>query len=135
MRVITLIGCAVTGYLFGGIWGTAGLVLLWAGVLLANKNFRASGTLDLPQTDGPDGEQVDANIDAMVDSLEEVARERRWSLDKRLQIARMACENPSVSIDKAEDFYDRGFRAVPKDTGQSGKTQRENCGPGWRVLP
>lgn len=135
MRVMTLLGCAVAGYLLGGLWGAAGLVILWASVLLVCRQYGMDGTANVSQPEVMTGTLDVANFEAMVDSLEEVARNREWTLDKRLEIARLACENPSMPVDELEDFYDRGLRAVPQDAGQTVANDRKNDEPGWRIWP
>ncbi|KPK35791.1 MAG: hypothetical protein AMJ66_00040 [Betaproteobacteria bacterium SG8_40] len=135
MQVITLMGCAVAGYAFGGVWGAAGLLLLWAGVLLVCDRFGMGSATSVSQPEVAAGKSDSADVEAMVDSLEEVARERKWSLEKRLEIARMACESPSVPIEKVEDLYDRGLRVVPNDTGQEANSDPEDPRRGWKIAP
>jgi len=129
VQVVTLFICAAVGFAFGGPWGAAGLLLLWAGVLFASGLLR--GRREPPSADGAEQGQasVYANIDAVNDRLEDVARERRWSLEKRFEIARIACENPSVPFGKLETLYDRGFRAAPDTTRSEDIARRENPGP------
>ena len=135
MRVITLMGCAIAGYLAGGIWGAVGLLLLWAGVLLACRQFGGRGTQNAEQPEVAAKTSVFANIDAVNDTLEDIARDRGWDLDKRLEVARLACEYPSVSVDELEDLYERGLRAVPDESGQDAAKARKNGDGRWNILP
>lgn len=135
MRVITLIGCAVAGYLLGGIWGAAGLLVLWASVLLVCRQYGVDSARNPEQPEAAARTSVFANIDAVNDTLEDIARDRGWDLDKRLAIARMAHENPSVPVDELEDLYDRDLRAVPGDAGQDTAKDRGNCARGGRMPP
>ncbi len=135
MRVITLLGCASAGYLLGGLWGATGLVVLWASVLLVCKQYGVDSAANTSQPEVTAGTSDVANFDAMVDSLEDVARNRNWTLDKRLEIARLACDYPSVPVDELEDFFDRGLRSVQQDAGQAVVNDPEKKEPGWRMLP
>lgn len=111
VQTLTLIICAMVGYFFGGMLGAAALLALWAAVLFSCGYLRARRE---SAADGA-GEKASiyANIDVVNDRLEEVARERRWDLEKRLEVARIACENPTVPFEELESLYERGFRAVP----------------------
>jgi len=135
VQTLTLIICAVVGYFFGGMLGAAALLALWAGVLFSCGYLRARRK---PGDDGAGtGEKASiyADIDTINDRLEEVARERRWGLEKRLEIARIACENPSVPFEELESLYERGFCAAPDAVKEAEPRSRSmNNEPCWRTL-
>ena len=135
MRVITLVGCAAAGYLLGGIWGATGLLLLWAAVLLLFKQYGVDSARDPEQPEVAARPSALADIDAVNDTLEDIARDRGWDLDKRLAIARMACENPSVPVDNLEDLYERGLRSVPDDPAKDATNGGKDRDRGWKMLP
>jgi len=47
-----------------------------------------------------------ADIADVIDRLEDIARERNWDLTKRFEIARLACEYPTMTIEELERRYD-----------------------------
>jgi hypothetical protein len=135
VQTLTLIICAVVGYIFGGMLGAAALLALWAGVLFSCGYLRARRKPAADGTGSREKVSVYADIDAVNDRLEEVARERRWGLEKRLEIARIACENPSVPFEELESLYERGFRAAPDIVKEAELKKRSmNKEPCWRTL-
>lgn len=68
-----------------------------------------------------------ADIEDIVDSLDDLAREHRWDLAKRFAIARLACENRTVTIAALERQYQIELRAV-SDAPASGNGSRPPIG-------
>ena len=135
VQTLTLVIFAGVGFAAGGFLGASALLGLWGAVLFASRYL---GTRDDPapeRTPANDAKNPYANIDAVNDRLEEVARDRHWSLEKRLEIARIACENPSVPFEELESLYDRGYRAAPEAEEEDTYTKRECHEPCWKVLP
>jgi len=86
-------------------------------LLIAWWRLRARNTQALLGPAEPQA-SVYADIDDVIDRLDDRARERNWSLGKRFEIARLACENRTISIDELERLYDRGIRSAPDKTRQ-----------------
>jgi hypothetical protein len=112
MHAAALVATGTAGFLVGGASGAAAAVLAWAAVLIAywrvgtRKAKALSGLAEQPQP------SVYVDIDEVIDRLEDLARERNWDLGKRFEIARMACENRTMTIDELERRYDRGLRSA-----------------------
>ena len=116
-HVAMLVATGAAGFFFGGAEGAAASVLAWTAVLIGYWRLRARYAHALPGPKEPPQPSAYADIEDIVDRLDDLARERNWSLGKRFEIARMACENRTMSIDELEHRYDRGLRSAPdKDT-------------------
>jgi len=117
MHAAALVATGTAGFLVGGAAGAAAGVLAWTVLLIAWWRLRARNTQALLGPTEPQA-SVYADIDDVIDRLDDRARERNWSLGKRFEIARMACENRTISIDELERLYDRGLRSAPDKTRQ-----------------
>ena len=51
-------------------------------------------------------------IDEIFEALGAIARERGWNIDKRLDIARLACERSELTFGELEELYDQGVRSL-----------------------
>jgi hypothetical protein len=60
----------------------------------------------------PSRSAIYADIDDVMDALDDPARDRRWDLAKRFAIARMACENRTATVAALERQYQNELRAV-----------------------
>lgn len=60
-----------------------------------------------------------ADIEEVIDALDDVAREREWDVAKHLAIARLVCENRATAIMELERRYDRE-RQSSLDAPESG---------------
>ena len=103
---------ASAGFVIGGVSGAATVVVWWTAVLIVGRRLRTinaqapAGPADQPQT------SEYADIEDVNDILEDLAHKRNWDLDKRFDIARMACENRTTTFDELERRYDRGVRSA-----------------------
>ena len=114
----TLVATGAAGFFLGGAEGAAASVLAWTAVLIGYWWLRARKAQALPGPTAPPQPSAYADIEDVIDRLDDRARERNWSLGKRFEIARMACENRTMSIDELERRYDRGIRSAPDKTRQ-----------------
>lgn len=115
----TLFATGAAGFFLGGAEGAAASVLAWTAVLIGYWWLRARKAQALPGPTAPPQPSAYADIEDIVDRLDDRARERNWSLGKRFEIARLACENRTISIDELERLYDRGLRSAPEKTRQN----------------
>jgi hypothetical protein len=118
-RAATLVATGAAGFFLGGAEGATASVLAWTAVLIAYWWLRARNAQALPGPTAPPQPSAYADIEDIVDRLDDRARERNWSLGKRFEIARLACENRTISIDELERLYDRGLRSAPEKTRQN----------------
>ncbi len=114
-----LVATGAAGFLVGGAAGAAAGVLAWTAVLIAWWRLRPRNVQVLPGPAEQPQPSTYADFDEVIERLDDRARERNWSLGKRFEIARLACENRSISIDELESLYDRGLRSAPEKTRQN----------------
>ena len=110
VHAAALIGMSTTGFLVGGATGAAAIVVAWIAVQIACwrlLDLNAQAPLEPAEQAQPDAY---ADIEDIIERLDDFARERGWDLGKRFDIARMACENRTVTFDELERRYDRGIR-------------------------
>jgi uncharacterized protein (DUF1778 family) len=119
MHAAALVATGTAGFLVGGAAGAAAGVLAWTAVLIVWWQLRARNALALPGPTAPPQPSAYADIEDIVDRLDDVARERNWSIGKRFEIARLACENRTTTFDELERRYDRGIRSAPEKTRQN----------------
>src|SRR5688572_8061040 len=81
--------------------------------------LRARNAQDLPEPAEQPQPSVYADIEDVIDRLDDLARERNWDLAKRFAIACMACENRKLTFDELERRYDRGLRPAREKTRQN----------------
>jgi len=103
---------ATAGFLIGGVWGAATVVVWWAAALIVGKRLRTNNVQAPAKPAERPQVSVYADIEDVNDILEALAHRRNWDLDKRFDIARMACENRATNFDELERRYDRGVRSV-----------------------
>ena len=125
MHAAALVATGTAGFLVGGAAGAAAGVLAWTVLLIAWWRLRARNTQALLGPAEPQA-SVYADIEDVIDRLDDLARERNWDLGKRFVIARLACENRTTSIDELERRYDRGLRSAPEKTRQNTPESPEN---------
>jgi hypothetical protein len=112
LHAAAFIAIATVGFLIGGVLGAATVVVWWTAALIVGKrlwtnNVQApAGPAERPQA------SEYADIEDVNDILEDLAQRRNWDLDKRFDIARMACENRTTTFDELERRYDRGVRSA-----------------------
>lgn len=109
---VALFAGGIMGYFVGGAIGVTAVVTGWAATLIVLRRLKGHGEQrNREPVDGPQT-SIYANIDDVIDRLDELALERDWDLGKRFEIALMACENPSTTFDELERRYDRGTRSA-----------------------
>jgi len=112
LHAAALIVTGTAGFLLGGVAGAAAGVGACAVVLIARRRLGARNTAVVPTPMKPRQFSA-ADIADVVERLEDIARERNWSLGKRFDIARMACEYPTMTIEDLERRYDSRQKATP----------------------
>jgi len=101
-------------------------VLAWTVVLIAWWRLRARNAQPLPGPAEQPQPSVYADIEDVIDRLDDLARERNWDLGKRFDVARMACENRTMTFDELERRYDRGFKSAPDKIRQDASEGPKN---------
>jgi len=126
MHAAAFIAIATAGFLIGGVSGAATVVVWWAAVLIVGRRLRTTGA----QASAGPAEQPQASeyadIEDVNDILEDLAQKRNWDLDKRFDVARMACENRTTTFDELEHRYDRGIRSAFARLQQDISGERKN---------
>jgi hypothetical protein len=112
LRAAALIVAGTAGFLLDGASGAAAGVGAWAVVLIAWWRLSARRAPAVPRPI-KSRQFSTADIAEVVERLEDIARERNWSLNKRFDIARMACEYPTMTIEELESRYDVRQKATP----------------------
>jgi hypothetical protein len=103
-----LITTATAGFLVDSAVGWAAAAGTWAVVLIAWWLLRKRGAPTLP---GPVEPQLSAaHIEEVIERLDHIARERNWSFEKCLGVARMACEYRNETIHELGRRYDEKTR-------------------------
>lgn len=110
--IVGLIAMSIAGFFIGGAWATFALAVSWSVVFLACWRFRAREEQTLSRSDEMPPAALYAQIDEIFVGLSEVAIERGWDIDKRLEIAGLSCERPGMSVDDLELRYDQGTRSL-----------------------
>lgn len=127
MHVAAIFATGTAGFLAGGESGAAAVVVAWIVVLIARWRLRARSVLGRAEQPRP---SAYADLEDVIDRLDDLARERNWALGKRFEIARMACENPTMTFDELERCYDRGLRSAPGKIPQDAPEGPKNDGSG-----
>ncbi len=112
IHAAVLIAIGITGILVGGASGAAAVVAAWLAVLIACCRFRGRNAQALRGHAEHRQPSAYADIEDVIDLLEDLAKERNWDIGKRFDIARMACENRTAIFDHLERRYDRGLRSA-----------------------
>ena len=126
MHAVAFVASGTAGFLVSGATGAIVGVVAWTVVLIAWWRLRARNAQALP---GPEEQQQPstyADFDDVIDRLDDFARERNWSLGKRFAIARMVCENRTMTIDALEQRYDRELRSAPDKIRQDASEGPKN---------
>lgn len=127
LALIAAIG--IIGFLAGGALGAAALVMPWAAVVIVCGGLKLrrmrirSGIGNWPLPD------VYLDVEEINDGLDDLARQRGWDFDKRMEIAFMACENRAATIDELERHYDSGLRSAFVDMRQEALERPKNDRP------
>ena len=112
MHAVGIFAFGTAGYLVGGASGAAVVVVTWTVVLIACWRLRVRNKQTPSRLAAQRQSSAYADIEEVIDRLEDLARERNWDLGKRFEIARLACENPAATFDELERLYDRGLRSA-----------------------
>src|SRR5258706_4436760 len=126
MHAAALVATGTVGFLVGGASGAMAAVVGWTAVLIACWRLRAHNAQVGPEPAEQTQPSAYADIEDVIDSLDDLARERNWDLAKRLDIARMACENRTMTYDELERRYDRGLRSAPDKIRQDASEGPKN---------
>jgi len=133
LQAAALVATCAAGFLIGGVAGATAGVVAWATVLLAWWRIRTRNAQALPEpAEQPQptfyADIIYADIDDVIERLDDLARERNWDLGKHFAIARMACENRTMTFDELERRYDRGFKSAPDKIRQDASEGPKNDG-------
>jgi hypothetical protein len=112
------------GYLALDVMGTVVAILAWPAVLLMWRRLRWVSVVWRSPPVRASVTSVYADIDEVIDSLDDVARERSWDFAKRLAVARLVCENRTTAIAELEQRYDRGRQASLDASGSRDLAER-----------
>jgi hypothetical protein len=123
-----LLAAGTAGFLVGGAAGAAAGVVAWTVVLITWWRLRVHNARALPGPAEQPRPSIYADIEDVIDRLDDVARERNWDLGKRFAIACMACENRTMTFDELERRYDLGFRSAPDKIRQDASEGPNNDG-------
>jgi len=123
----SLVATGTAGFVAGGTAGAvAGAVLCTVAWLTWwRRRTRLSPVISEPA----EPPSVYADVEDVIDQLDDLARERGWDLPKRLEIARMACENRATPFDELERRYDRGLRSAIDNSRKDDADHAENAEP------
>lgn len=128
MHVAAIFATSTAGFLVGGEAGAAAVVLAWTAVLIARWRLRARNAQALLEPAEQPQSSAYADLEDVIDRLDDLARERNWDLGKRFEIAQMACENRTMTFDELERRYDRGLRSAPDKIRQDASEGSKNDG-------
>ena len=127
-----IISMGAAGSLVGGALGVAAIVVAPMVVLIACWWLRVRNKRALSRRAAQRQPSAYADIEDVIDRLEDLAQERNWDLDKRFEIARMACENRTAAFDELERRYDRGLRSafdkLLQDAAEGPMADETSCG-------
>lgn len=110
MFAASLVATGTAGFVAGGTAGAVASAVLCTVAWLAWWRLRSRTSPVMSEPEEPPS--VYADVEDVIDQLDDLARERGWDLPKRLEIARMACENRATPFDELERRYDRGLRSA-----------------------
>jgi uncharacterized protein (DUF1778 family) len=123
-----LVATGVAGFLVAGAAGAAAGVIAGVVALITWRRLRARNTQALPAPAEQPQASVYADIEDIIDRLDDLAWERNWDLAKRFGIACMACENRTMTFDELERLYDLGFRSAPDKVRRDASEGPKNDG-------
>lgn len=126
MHAAAFVATGTAGFLVGGAAGAAAGVVAWTVVLIAWWRLRARNAQALPGPAEQPQPSTYADIEEVIERLDDLARERNWDLGKHFAIARMACENRTTTFDELERGYDRGLRPAPDKIRQDASEGPKN---------
>ena len=109
---VGLIAMGAAGFLIGGTWTAFALVVSWSALFSACWRLRPHKSQARPRSAEKSSPKLYAGIDGIFESLGDIADERGWNIEKRLEIAGMACERRDMTFDELEKLYDRGVRSL-----------------------
>lgn len=108
-----LLAAGTAGFLVGGAAGALAGLVAWTVVLITWWRLRVHNARALPDPAERPQPSIYADIDDVMERLDDLARERNWGLGKHFAIARMACENRTMTFDELERRYDRELGSAP----------------------
>lgn len=113
-----LIAMGFAGFLIGGTWTAFALMVSWSAIVTACWRLALRKVQARPQSGEKPSRKLYAGIDEIFESLGDIAGERGWDIEKRLEIAGMACEHRDMTFDELEKLYDRGVRSLLGENAQ-----------------
>jgi len=119
MHKISLATFDTARFLIGGRPDAASAMSPSARLKVAYKRFHARTFHTLAASTKRPQQPVYADITNVIDRLEGIAKQGNWDLAKRLEVARMACENPTITFEQLDCSYDRGHRSVQDKARQN----------------
>jgi hypothetical protein len=112
------------GHLLLEVAGAVLALLAWTAAVVSWRHRHLAAAPEHRVAARPSRPDVYADLDDVIDSLDDLARDLRWDLAKRFAIARLACENRTVTIAALEQRYHRELGAV-----SDAPTADDCCGP------
>ena len=109
IHAAALIATGTAAFVLGGAAGASAGVGAYAVILIAWCLLKINAqdlAQVLPEPVEPPQFSAYDDIEDDIDRIQEIAQERNWVLAKRLDIARMAYEDPIMTIDELERRYD-----------------------------
>lgn len=128
MFAASLVATGTAGFVAGGTAGAVAGAVLCTAAWLTWWRLQKRNTPVLPALEELQP-SVYADVEDVIDQLDDLARERGWDLPKRLEIARMACENRATPFDELERRYDLGYRSAIDDNREDGAALTKNAEP------
>ena len=107
-----LIAMGIAGFFIGGTWTAVALSISWSALATAFWRSRIRKRQAQTQSEQMPPPMLYGAIDEIFEALGAIARERGWDIDKRLEIARLACERSELTLDDLEKLYDQGGRSL-----------------------
>jgi hypothetical protein len=112
MHIAAFIVVMAAGFTVGGASVAATVAVWWAVVLIVRRRF---WNIRSQAVTGPElrpQPMTYEKFEDVNDLLEDIAQRRNWELEKRFDIARLACENQTTTFDELERRYDQGIRSA-----------------------
>jgi hypothetical protein len=123
----SLVATGTAGFVAGGTAGAVAGAVLCTVAWLTWWRLRTHTSPVMAEPE--ESPSVYADVEDVIDQLDDLARERGWDLPKRLEIARMACENRATPFDELERRYDRGLRSAIANSRSDDADHAENAEP------
>jgi hypothetical protein len=128
MFAASFVATGTAGFVAGGATGAAaGVLACTAAWLTWWWRLQRRRVRVVPGAEEQTQASVYADVEDVIDQLDDLARERDWDLPKRLEIARMACENRATPFAELERRYDLGRRSASDNSREAGAPRAKNA--------